>query len=532
MPHNTPNQNHLSQGELPAGFTAVRVRFAPSPTGFMHLGNVRTAVLNYLFAKQKQGTFVLRIEDTDAERNFDVGAQQILADLAWLGLAYDEGPFFQSQRADEYQTALQTLIAKEQVYRCFCSSWELEQKRALQIALHLAPRYDRTCAKLTAAELQTKLAQNTPFIWRFRVDQTQQVGFTDLAKGQLNFDLKHFSDFPLTRQDQSFTFIFANLVDDILMQISHVLRGEDHLTNTVNQILLYQAFEKPVPLFWHLPLICNSEGKKLSKRDFGFSLVDLQKAGFLPQAITNYLGILGASFAEEILPLATLAQTANFDQIHSASQIKYDVKKLEWLNHKWIGRLSVPELVTLCQPYLNAAYPEQIANLTPELLTKFVQLVHTDLVKLSDIVPQTKFYFTRPDFTVTPLALTAELRQLLQKFSTSLVDAIAVVPAHSQTLNHTAVSSAITTQQTPVPTTAVPGALDRQPAPVLVSPTELLTELQVAARALNIPAKIYFPTLRTILTGQPTGPHLPEIIAILGYPETQARLQLALAAQP
>ncbi|HLB40151.1 MAG TPA: glutamate--tRNA ligase family protein, partial [Candidatus Babeliales bacterium] len=161
MPHNTLNQNRLSQGELPAGFATVRVRFAPSPTGFMHLGNVRTAVLNYLFAQQKNGTFVLRIEDTDAERNFDVGAKQILADLAWLGLTYTEGPYFQSQRAAEYQAALQTLIAKQAVYRCFCSSLELEQKRALQIALHLAPRYDRTCAQLSDAEIQTKLAANT-----------------------------------------------------------------------------------------------------------------------------------------------------------------------------------------------------------------------------------------------------------------------------------------------------------------------------------------------------------------------------------
>ncbi|HLB41074.1 MAG TPA: glutamate--tRNA ligase family protein, partial [Candidatus Babeliales bacterium] len=302
----------------------------------------------------------------------------------------------------------------------------------------------------------------------------------------------------------------------ILMEISHVLRGDYHLTNTVNQILLYHAFGKPVQLFWHLPLICNSAGKKLSKRDFGFSLVDLQKAGFLPQAITNYLGILGASFTEEILPLDVLAQTANFDQIHSAGQIKYDVKKLEWLNHKWLGRLSIPDLVELCQPYLTAAHPDQVANLTPALISKLVQLVHTDLIKLSDIVPQTKFYFSRPDFTDLPLGLTPELRELFQAFINLLEIAIPAC-AHSprsSRVEHSAIEGCC-------------GVLANY-----MPPAELLSALQTTARTLNIPAKSYFPVLRTILTGQPTGPHVPEIIALLGYAETAARLQLALVTTP
>lgn len=477
------NHHNLSQPSANPNFNEVRVRFAPSPTGLMHLGNVRTAVLNYLFALRYQGTFVLRIEDTDPERNFDVGAKQILADLAWLNLKYQEGPYFQSQRASYYQAALDQLIQKNLVYRCFCSNLELERKRELQIAMHLAPRYDRTCAQLTAAQIQAKLAQAEPFIWRFAINQAQQAKFYDLAKGLLEFELKNFSDFPLTRQDQSFTFIFANFVDDMDMRISHVLRGDDHLTNTVSQILLYQAFEKPVPTFWHLPLICNLEGKKLSKRDFGFSLGDLQKAGFLPEAINNYLGIIGATFTEEILSLTELSQALDFEHIHSAGQIKYDVKKLEWVNHKWISKLTPAELVSLCKPFLEAAYPEKLNPHNHTQLLKLVQLIHTDLVTLAEIVPLTKFYFCEPDYNLIRQNLNPAVKQLIQKF----------LLAQNNLANYT--------------------------------PEQLLNCLKEQANQAKIPAKTFFPALRLSLTGAPAGLHIVDLIDTLGLAETQKRLQ-------
>lgn len=518
------NHHNLSQPSANPNFNEVRVRFAPSPTGLMHLGNVRTAVLNYLFALRYQGTFVLRIEDTDPERNFDVGAKQILADLAWLNLKYQEGPYFQSQRASYYQAALDQLIHKNLVYRCFCSNLELERKRELQIAMHLAPRYDRTCAQLTAAQIQAKLAQAEPFIWRFAINQAQQAKFYDLAKGLLEFELKNFSDFPLTRQDQSFTFIFANFVDDMVMLISHVLRGDDHLTNTVSQILLYQAFEKPVPTFWHLPLICNLEGKKLSKRDFGFSLGDLQKAGFLPEAINNYLGIIGATFTEEILSLTELSQALDFEHIHSAGQIKYDVKKLEWVNHKWISKLTPAELVPLCKPFLEAAYPEKFIKnqaaffnyrennslpLVPTqagrslgedwgevegcgehkliMISKLVQLIHTDLVTLAEIVPLTKFYFCEPDYNLIRQNLNPAVKQLIQKF----------LLAQNNLANYT--------------------------------PEQLLNCLKEQANQAKIPAKTFFPALRLSLTGAPAGLHIVDLIDTLGLAETQKRLQQAVS---
>lgn len=494
------NHHNLSQPSVNANFNEVRVRFAPSPTGLMHLGNVRTAVLNYLFALKYQGTFVLRIEDTDAERNFDVGAKQILADLEWLNLKFQEGPYFQSQRANYYQTALEQLIQKKLIYRCFCSNLELERKRELQIAMHLAPRYDRTCALLTAPQIQTKLDQAEKFIWRFAVDQSTQAKFYDLAKGELEFELKNFSDFPLTRQDQSFTFIFANLVDDILMRISHVLRGDDHLTNTVSQILLYQAFEKPVPTFWHLPLICNLDGKKLSKRDFGFSLGDLQKAGFLPEAINNYLGIIGATFTEEILSLSDLSQALDFEHIHSAGQIKYDVKKLEWVNHKWINKLTPEELVPLCRPFLAAAYPDQLSSNNNTQLLKLIKLVHTDLVMLAEIVLQTKFYFCEPDYNFIRQNLAPEVKQLIQEFLLA------------QNLNHTTIANTINNNN-----------LNNY------TPEQLLNCLKEQANQAKIPAKIFFPSLRLILTGQPAGLHIVDLIDTLGLAETQKRLQQVIS---
>ena len=290
-----------------------RVRFAPSPTGIMHIGNVRTALLNYLFALKNNGTFILRVEDTDQERNIDPQIS-IFNHLTWLGLHYQEGPgiggqygpYFQSQRNAIYQEHLEKLQAGNFVYRCFCTQEQLEAKRNRQIALKNPPRYDKTCLKLSAAEIQTKLEQNVPFFWRMKIDETKTMQFKDLGHGTLHFDLKNFSDFAISRTDGSFTFMFANCIDDITMQISHILRGEDHLTNTVGQLTIMQALGHTFPIFWHLPILCNTTGKKLSKRDQGFSLEDLKNEGFLPQAILNYLGIIGASFEKEILTLGFL----------------------------------------------------------------------------------------------------------------------------------------------------------------------------------------------------------------------------------
>ncbi|MBY0353093.1 glutamate--tRNA ligase [Candidatus Babeliales bacterium] len=381
----------------------IRVRFAPSPTGFMHLGNVRAALMNYLFAKNQNGTFILRIEDTDEKRNLDEARAKILSDLEWLGLEYTEGPYkggpyepyLQSEREHLYQEKLALLIDMKRAYRCFCTIEELEHKRARQIALKQPPRYDRTCLRYTEAQIQEKLAAALPFIWRCKIEEGHSVTISDMAKGNVLFDMKNFSDFALTRTSGTSTFMFANFVDDWLMEISHVIRGEDHLTNTAMQAELYHAFSLPLPIFWHLPIICNSTGEKLSKRDFGFSLEDLKEAGFLPAAIVNYLAIIGASFKEEIQSLEELGKNFDFSHLHASSSMKYDLEKLTWINHQWISRTNSYEMMEQLKGLLHKEIPAS-SETNPQELENLITLLKPELKTLNDIVSLAAFYFDTP----------------------------------------------------------------------------------------------------------------------------------------
>ncbi|HTM05630.1 MAG TPA: glutamate--tRNA ligase [Patescibacteria group bacterium] len=390
----------------------VRVRFAPAPTGMMHLGNVRAAVINFIFARQKNGVFVVRIEDTDQERNYDFEAKNIIADLEWLGLTYDEGPlvngpfgpYFQSQRIEFYTKALSKVIEQKQCYRCFCSAEILEKKRIRTQALGLPPRYDRTCLQLNEREISLLLEQKQPFIWRFKLDHAKKVTVNDLAHGQTVFELHNFSDFPLTRSDGSFTFIFANFVDDMEMKITHIFRGEDHLTNSACQASLFDVFDIPHPVYLHMPILCNIDGKKLSKRDFGFSLRDLKDAGFLASAIVNYLAIIGGSFEQEIMDTSALVSTISFEHMHTTGHIKYDVEKLRWVNRKWIHALSIDRFVALAKPFLLEAYPD-CTRLENDLLCQLLKMIQQDIHTLKDVVDALAFYFS---YTPPTLSLLTE----------------------------------------------------------------------------------------------------------------------------
>jgi nondiscriminating glutamyl-tRNA synthetase len=373
---------------------SVRVRFAPAPTGMMHLGNVRQALINFLFAQQKKGVFVLRIEDTDTQRMFDIGAHHIQADLKWLGISYDEGPeiegpygpYFQSQRTPIYQEYLKKLQASNDIYRCFCSTEELERKRQRQIMLKQAPRYDRTCLHLSQEIIAHNIAQHIPFVWRFKL-RPEKITITDLAHGSIDFDLINFSDFPITRQDESFTFIFANCIDDITMHITHIFRGEDHLSNSANQAMIYKALHAPIPVFWHAPIMCNHEGKKLSKRDFGFSLNDLRNAGFVPEAIVNYLASIGTkTAAQEIMNTQELVSSIDFSHYSATSTVRYDEDKLRWMNHAWVQRLPLRIIVERCRPILEEHYP-QVASMSYEELQHIIRPIQNELHTLADVVP-------------------------------------------------------------------------------------------------------------------------------------------------
>lgn len=397
----------------------VRVRFAPSPTGFMHLGSVRIALFNYLFAQKYTGTFIIRIEDTDPERNFDPGAYIILDDLSWLSLAYQEGPliggsyepYYQSQRTELYQEKLRFLQEHNYIYRCFCTEKELEKKRIRQQALKQAPRYDRTCLQLPQATIETLLEKNMPYIWRFKVDQQMHIAIKDIARGGVTFDMSHFSDFPVTRSTGTFTFLFANAIDDMIMNISHVIRGEDHISNTPLQALLFQAFNHQLPIFWHMPIICNTDGKKLSKRDFGFALRDLRQAGFLPEALCNYLAIIGGSYEKEIMSINELINSLDFNNIHAASTIRYDVEKLRWVNHQWIQSLSPEECMKRTMPFIHEKYPA-FDKLDTQKCEKLIRFIQPELKTLAEAPSLVAFYFDEPNITQTTLRQYAPEEQI------------------------------------------------------------------------------------------------------------------------
>lgn len=467
---------------------AIRVRFAPSPTGLMHLGNVRTALMNYLFAKQKNGTFIIRIEDTDTQRNYDPQATKIIADLTWLGLDYQEGPlkggpyapYFQSERTKIYHDYIKKLEEKNLVYPCFCTPEELEKRRQRQLALKLPPRYDRTCLNKSESAIKELLAKKTPYILRVKLDQTKSITIHDLAHGTIYFDFKNFSDFPITRADGSVTFIFANFVDDLIMNITHVIRGEDHLTNTANQAALYQMFNEPIPLFWHLPILCNAEGKKLSKRDFGFSLTDLMEAGYLPEAIDNYLAIIGGGvFQKEVMSLSELAQELNFEHIHSTGHVRYDVEKLQWLNQKWIAQLSPEELLARCAPYLYTAFP-QAKEFPKEILRDLIQSIKSELRTLPQVAAALSFIFQAPVFDNT--STFTDQHKKLALIIKKNIDQIS-------------------------------------------TPEAFVTCLKQEAKHEAIPLSQLFWILRMALMGKEHGPAIHELITMLGHEESRTRIE-------
>jgi glutamyl-tRNA synthetase len=472
-----------------------RVRFAPAPTGMMHLGNVRTALMNYLFAQQKDGCFILRIEDTDASRNFDPEAREIIADLTWLGLLYNEGPiiggpyapYFQSQRNAIYQENLEILKRTGAIYPCFCTTEELEKKRVRQQALKQPPRYDRTCLYISADERAEKL-KTLPHLWRIELNHESSVTINDLSHGSITFDLKNFSDFPLTRMDGTFTFMFANFVDDMTMHMTHVFRGDDHLTNTAGQAELYRVFGKTLPTFWHMPILCNIEGKKLSKRDFGFSLRDLQKSGYLPEAICNYLAILGGSYEKEILSLEELVTTIQFDHLHSASHIKYDVEKLNWVNRQWIARLDAVTLVHRIKPRLEEAFGSSVQSLNDVTLHTLLEAVKSELTTLHDAVEQLRFVFEKPQLTKESFE-SCGTPEVLATVSDIVTSHLSLASDHDQFMN--------------------------------------VLKKEFKDRGLSMKALFHY--IRICLTGSPEGQSIKTIMEMLGTEETIERLKAGCA---
>jgi len=380
------------------------VRIAPSPTGNLHIGTARTAVFNWLFARHQGGQFILRIEDTDLERSKPEYTENILSGLRWLGLNWDEGPFFQTQRLDHYRQAIQTLLDKGLAYRCYCTPEELEQMREQQKAANLAPRYDNRHRHLTPDQEAAFIAEGRQPVIRFQIEDDREIVWQDQVRGKVVWKGSDLGgDMVIARTPEQPGSAFgqplynlAVVVDDIEMQITHVIRGEDHIANTAKQILLYEALGATVPVFAHTPLILNKEGKKLSKRDGVTSIDDFKELGFLPQAIANYMTLLGwtpPDSPQEIFSLAEAAQSFSLDRVNKAGA-KFDWDKLYWIKSQYIHSLPASELVPLLLPYWQAAgYAFDLAQ-DQAWFQPLATLIAPSLTRLTDAVKESQLLLT------------------------------------------------------------------------------------------------------------------------------------------
>ncbi|HLQ21815.1 MAG TPA: glutamate--tRNA ligase [Gemmatimonadales bacterium] len=322
-----------------------RVRFAPSPTGYLHVGGARTALFNWLYAKHTGGVFVLRIEDTDRERSTDAHTRVILDGLGWLGITWDEGPYFQGAYADRHRADAERLLAEGKAYRCFCTREELEERRAKAEAAGGGFRYDRRCWRLTAGEIADRLGRKMPFTIRFFVPD-EEVVWNDAVHGTITVHSQELDDFVILRSDGSAIYNLAVVSDDIAMRISHVIRGDDHVSNTPKQILLYRALGHEPPVFAHVPMILGPDGKKLSKRHGATAVGDYRDQGIFPAAMRNFLALLGWSPGadREILPEAELIQLFSLEGIQRKPAV-FDVTKLEWMNGQYLSATPADELL-------------------------------------------------------------------------------------------------------------------------------------------------------------------------------------------
>ena len=330
----------------------VRVRFAPSPTGFLHVGGARTAIYNDLLRQSAGGAFVLRIEDTDRERSDATMTRQIQSALAWIGTAWDEGPFLQSERLARHRERGEELLAAGAAYRCFCTAELLAAQRAEAQKRGVAFLYPRTCLGLAAAEVAARIAAGESFAVRFRMPD-DHIRFTDLVRGEMDFPPDALDDFILLRSDGSPTYHMSVVCDDIDMRITHVIRGEDHLSNTPKHIPLFQALGGQVPVFGHLPLILGTDKKRLSKRSGATSVEEFHAEGILPQALYNYLALLGWSPGgdREILSRAEMIALFSVDRLN-ASPAVFDREKLSWVSSQYLSRLPLAELLPHLRPFL------------------------------------------------------------------------------------------------------------------------------------------------------------------------------------
>lgn len=376
----------------------VRVRFAPSPTGKLHIGGARTAIYNWAFARATGGTFVLRIEDTDPERSTEENTQIILRALKWMGLDWDEGPevggpcgpYFQTQRTDTYEAALQKLIDAGAAYPCFCTKEELDAKReAAEKTEGGYAGYDRTCRAIPADEASARIAAGEPHVWRLKVpDDHGPVTFKDAVYGDMSFPIDVMDDMILRRTDGTFTYNFAVVCDDVNMAITHVIRGDDHVSNTPKQILIYQALGWDLPVFGHVPMILGKDRQKLSKRHGARSVVEYQNDGLLPHALVNCLVRLGWSHGDqELFSMRELVELFDGKNLNSSASA-FDPDKLLWFNAHYLRETPLDELARLVLPFIRQKGFTDAAEAVVEPLVPLYRERAKNLIELADGIAQ------------------------------------------------------------------------------------------------------------------------------------------------
>jgi len=392
----------------------IKTRFAPSPTGDLHIGGLRVALYNYLFAKQNGGEFILRIEDTDQKRYSASSADSILMGLNWAGVDYDNKKevIYQTLRIEIYQKYVKQLLEQGNAYYCFCSEERLEKMRAEQIAKKQAPRYDRHCLNLSKEEIEEKLKNGEPYVIRMKIPAGETF-FNDLIHGKVKVNNYELDDQILIKSDGFPTYHIANIVDDHEMEISHVIRGDDWLPSTPKHIILYQMFGWEIPEFAHLPLILAPDKSKLSKRHGATSVLEFKKLGYLPEALINYIALLGwnPGTEQEIFSLQELIKEFSFEKVQKASAI-FDINKLNWVNGEYLRKIDLNKLTELCLPFLESffCHPHESEDLLSlwdsrfhgndkmEYLKNIIALEQSRLKKISDIVEATRYFFETPQY--------------------------------------------------------------------------------------------------------------------------------------
>jgi glutamyl-tRNA synthetase len=394
--------------------TKVRTRFAPSPTGDLHIGGARTALFNWLLARHSQGVFILRIEDTDVARSTQESIQVILDAMTWLGMDWDEGPFYQTQRISLYREAAEKLLKEGKAYRCYCTPEELGTKREAALKAGMKPKYDRTCLG------RKSFPSERPSAVRFLSPEEGKTVVEDLIQGRVEFDNTELDDLIIFRSDGLPTYNFSVVVDDATMGITHVIRGNDHLNNTPRQIQIYQALGYPIPKFGHVPMILGPDKKKLSKRHGAQSVMEYKKMGYLPQAVVNYLVRLGWSYGDqEEFTREELIEKFSLEAVgRSAAAI--NPGKLDWLNSQYIKKIELEELVQRVRPFIEA---KGYSNIASDLLRKAILSLRERVKTLVEMADLSEFYFCEEivyDEKAAGKFLNQEITPMLEQVVTSL----------------------------------------------------------------------------------------------------------------